>query len=374
MRTTTLGILLSLLAFCIACQTKRQTAAEGEPIKLAYASNLTIRKANGYTTVTIRNPWDTLKTLHTYVLVPKEAELPTPLPEGTLIRTPLQRAVVYSSVHCSLLLQIGALGSIAGICDLQYIKLPQIIDRCASGRITDVGNGMAPNVEMIIDLDADAILLSPFENSGGYGRVEKIGIPIVECADYMEVSPLARAEWMRFYGLLFGHSEEADSLFATVEKNYLELKALVDTVDERPSLISDMKSASIWYVPGGKSTLGMLYKDAGADYLWADDNHSGSVALAPETVLDKGQSADVWVIKYNQPTDKTLSELESDYAPYARFKSFRDGQVYGCNTGIVPFYEDTPFRPDRLLKDYIKLFHPQLLPDYQLQYFKKLEK
>lgn len=368
----TLWILIPLLA-CMACQSKKQVSAEGEPVKLAYASNLSIRNAQGYTTVTIRNPWDTLKTLHTYVLVPKEEELPSPLPEGTLIRTPLQQAVVYSSVHCSLLKQIGALESIAGICDLQYIKIPEIKERCASGRITDVGNGMAPNVEMIIDLNADAILLSPFENSGGYGRVEKIGIPIIECADYMEVSPLARAEWMRFYGLLFGHSEAADSLFASVEHNYKELKALTDTVTCRPRLISDTKSASIWYVPGGKSTLGILYKDAGADYVWADDNHSGSVALAPETVLDKGQSADIWVIKYNQPTDKTLRELKADYAPYARFKSFQQGNVYGCNTGDVPFYEDTPFRPDRLLKDYIKMFHPQMLDGYQLHYFKKMK-
>ena len=171
--------------------------------------------------------------LHTYVLVDKEKSLPADLPEGTLVRTPLSKAVVYSSVHCGLLDQIGALESIGGVCDLKYIKLPEVQDGCRTGSIADVGNGMNPDMEKIIDLHPDAIMLSPFENSGGYGRVEKLDIPIIECADYMETSALGRAEWMRFYGLLFGEAQKADSLFAEVEKNYNELKALVAPLSVR---------------------------------------------------------------------------------------------------------------------------------------------
>ena len=116
----------------------------------------------------------------------KKKSLPADLPEGTLVRTPLSKAVVYSSVHCGLLNQIGALKSIGGVCDLKYIKLQEVQDGCRTGSITDVGNGMNPDIEKIIDLHPDAIMLSPFENSGGYGRVEKLNIPIIECADYME--------------------------------------------------------------------------------------------------------------------------------------------------------------------------------------------
>ena len=358
-----------------ACSGKNSTAsgsAQGDTIPLHYSANLSLIDYEDYIVAQLRNPWDTTKILHTYVLVDKKQPLPQELPQGTLVRTPLSKAVIYSSVHCSLLKDLGALNSIGGVCDLKYIKLPEIEEGCRNGTITDVGDGMNPNIERIIDLHPDAILLSPFENSGGYGRVEKLNVPIIECADYMETSSLGRAEWMRFYGLLFGEAQKADSLFAEVEKNYNELKALVAPLSSAPSVISELKNGSAWYVPGGKSTSARIYADAGANYVFADDEHSGSVPLAFETVFDKGQNADFWLIKYNQAIDKTYKELEQDYAPYTGFRAFKERNIYGCNTGKVDFYEDSPFHPDRLLKDLIKIFHPTLLEGYELKYFTKL--
>ena len=367
-------LMLSVLLFS-ACGGRSKTASviEAEKaIPLRYAENLNLSATEDYTIARLRNPWDTTRILHTYVLVDKEKSLPADLPEGTLVRTPLSKAVVYSSVHCGLLNQIGALKSIGGVCDLKYIKLQEVQDGCRTGSIADVGNGMNPDIEKIIDLHPDAIMLSPFENSGGYGRVEKLNIPIIECADYMETSALGRAEWMRFYGLLFGQAQKADSLFAEVEKNYNELKALVAPLSYAPSVISELKNGSAWYVPGGKSTSARIYADAGANYVFADDEHSGSVPLAFETVFDKGQNTDFWLIKYNQAIDKTYKELEQDYAPYTGFRAFKERNIYGCNTGKVDFYEDSPFHPDRLLKDLIKIFHSTLLEGYELKYFTKL--
>ena len=364
--------LLALLSSC-GGRSKSSSVIEAEKaIPLRYAENLNLSATEDYTIARLRNPWDTTRILHTYVLVDKEKSLPADLPEGTLVRTPLSKAVVYSSVHCGLLNQIGALKSIGGVCDLKYIKLQEVQDGCRTGSIADVGNGMNPDIEKIIDLHPDAIMLSPFENSGGYGRVEKLNIPIIECADYMETSALGRAEWMRFYGLLFGEAQKADSLFAEVEKNYNELKALVAPLSSAPSVISELKNGSAWYVPGGKSTSARIYADAGANYVFADDEHSGSFPLAFETVFDKGQNADFWLIKYNQAIDKTYKELEQDYAPYTGFRAFKERNIYGCNTGKVDFYEDSPFHPDRLLKDLIKIFHPTLLEGYELKYFTKL--
>ena len=364
--------LLALLSSC-GGKSKSSSVIEAEKaIPLRYAENLSLSATEDYTIARLRNPWDTTRILHTYVLVDKKKSLPADLPEGTLVRTPLSKAVVYSSVHCGLLNQIGALKSIGGVCDLKYIKLQEVQDGCRTGSIADVGNGMNPDIEKIIDLHPDAIMLSPFENSGGYGRVEKLNIPIIECADYMETSALGRAEWMRFYGLLFGEAQKADSLFAEVEKNYNELKALVAPLSSAPSVISELKNGSAWYVPGGKSTSARIYADAGANYVFADDEHSGYVPLAFETVFDKGQNADFWLIKYNQAIDKTYKELEQDYAPYTGFRAFKERNIYGCNTGKVDFYEDSPFHPDRLLKDLIKIFHPTLLEGYELKYFTKL--
>lgn len=362
-----------LLSACGGGSKTSSLQAEGDTIRMKYSSLLQIVKHADYTVVTIRNPWDTLKVLHTYLLADREKPLPEHLPEGTVVRTPLQKSVIYSSVHCSLWSELDELKGIGGVCGLEYIKLPQIQEGCRNGSIVNVGNSMNPDIERIIDLRPDAILLSPFENSGGYGRVGKLNIPIIECADYMETSALGRAEWMRLYGLLLGKEAQADSLFAGIEKEYLTLTQQVKSQNlKRPTVISEMKNSSAWYIPGGNSTMGRLYQDAGADYVFASLSNSGSVPLAFETVFDRGGNADIWLIKYNQPQDKTYSELERDYAPYARFKAFQDRKVYGCNTNHVPFYEESPFHPELLLKDLIKIFHPELLPDYDFKYFSNL--
>ena len=212
-----------LLSACGGGSKTSSLQAEGDTVRMKYSSLLQIVKHADYTVVTIRNPWDTLKVLHTYLLADREKPLPEHLPEGTVVRTPLQKSVIYSSVHCSLWSELDELKGIGGVCGLEYIKLPQIQEGCRNGSIVNVGNSMNPDIERIIDLRPDAILLSPFENSGGYGRVGKLNIPIIECADYMETSALGRAEWMRLYGLLLGKEAQADSLFAGIEKEYLTL-------------------------------------------------------------------------------------------------------------------------------------------------------
>ena len=372
MKQIQLLVVVLLLTACGGGSKTASVSATGDTIRLQYAENLTLVNGQDYVVATLRNPWDTAHVLRTYILVDKEKSLPEGLPEGTVVRTPLSKAVVYSSVHCSLLQRLGALNSIGGVSDLKYIKLPEIQDGVRSGCIADIGSGMSPDIEKIIDLHPDAILLSPFENSGGYGRIDKLNVPVIECADYMETSALGRAEWMRFYGLLFGKAQQADSLFAEVETAYVALRNLVTPISRAPSVISELKSSSAWYVPGGKSTTARLYADAGANYIFGYDEHSGSVALAFETVYDKGQHAEFWLIKYNQETEKTYGELATEYAPYAGFRAFKERNIYACNSGRVAFYEESPFRPDYLLKDLIKIFHPSLLEGYDLRYFTKL--
>ena len=369
------SLLCLVLVFLSACQGGTQqtvSSQAGDTLSLRYAENLTLVTYPGYTIATLRNPWDTLKTLNTYILVPSSEELPAHLPAGTVIRTPLSKSVVYSSVHCSLLNQLGAFSSIGGVCDLKYIKLPEIQEAYSQGSIADCGDGMHPDMEKIIDLHPDAILLSPFENSGGYGRVEKLNIPLIECADYMETSALGRAEWMRFYGLLFGVSSQADSLFAEVDSCYqhLKMRAMLSSVSL--SIVSELKSGSAWYVPGGRSTIGKLFRDACGRYAFAEDTHSGSIPLSFETVFDKAGDSDVWIVKYNSERDMSYSDLQADYMGYTGFKAFKQRNIYGCNTAKVPFYEETPFRPDYLLADFIQILHPEIGDLGGLRYFCKL--
>lgn len=370
-----LGQMMTVLLL-VACGGSGKTASfqttGGDTLEIKYAQNLRMVAYDGYTVATLRNPWDTLQTLQTYILAERDAFLPDNLPEGVIVRVPMRKAVVYSSVHCSLIDRLGALEAIGGVCDLKYMKLPEIQERVHSGRVVDAGSGLNPDIEKIIDLEPDGILLSSFENNGGYGRIEKLGVPIIECADYMETSSLGRAEWMKFYGLLFGCYETALSEFSAVEQEYLSLKEKIEKEDAAPTVFSELKNGAAWYVPGGKSTMGRIYADAGADYVFGYLENSGSVPLNFETVLDKAQDADIWLIKYNSPKDKTYGELQAEFAPYARFHAFQTRRVYACNTGKVAFYEEIPYHPELLLKDLVKIFHPEVLEDHELKYFCKL--
>ena len=189
----------------------------------------------------------------------------------------------------------------------------------------------------------------------------------------MESLPLGRTEWIRFYGLLFGKEAMADSIFRETEDRYLELKELAKTVTNRPTVISEKKFGSSWYMPAGDSYVAHLYNDAGADYIFKDLPGAGSTPLAFETVLDKAIHADMWLIKYNQANDMTYKDLRTEYTPYENFDAFKNRRIYTCNTGIVPYYEEFPIHPDYLLKDLVWVFHPELLPGYTPRYYRKME-
>ena len=213
---------VALVLLC-SCNAGGATAAfsGGDTVKLEHAQLLHIIKHKGYTVVTINDPWNKGKTLHTYILVPDGMKSPVGKDgmggNTTLVNIPLKRAVITTSVHCGLVMNFGKGDAIRGTCDLNYINIPWIKQQHSIGKIADCGNSTTPTLEKIIAIDADAVLISPFQNSGGYGRLDEWGNPIIEMADYMETSPLGRAEWMKFYGLLFGAEKEADSLFNKVE-------------------------------------------------------------------------------------------------------------------------------------------------------------
>lgn len=191
-------VLSALVLLSVQCNPKSQESDEqlGNDSIIEYAELLSITSHDDYTDVKISNPWDSARLLHRYILVPKTQNVPSNLPQGTVVRTPLSNTLVYASVHCSLLEQLDALSQIGGVCDLSYIKTPALLSRAENGKLTDAGNSMSPDIERVMSLNPDAILLSPFENAG-YGRIGKMGIPIIECADYLETSPLGRAEWIK---------------------------------------------------------------------------------------------------------------------------------------------------------------------------------
>lgn len=358
--------LLFVVALLTACQ--RGTTEAGQGVE--YAALLNVERADSFTRVDVRDAWHADRLLHTYILVPQASPLPTALPEGTLLRTPLTRLVIGSSVHASLLCDLGAKRSIVGLCDTAYILHPELRADLRAGKIASMGAAYSPDLERLVSVKPDAMLVSPMEGSN-YGALERADIPLIECADYMETSALGRAEWMKFFGLLVGRETVADSLFTAITTAYDSLRtaATADTTAKRPQLMVDVKQGDAWYVPGGHSYLGGLYADAGADYVFKDNAESGSVAYSAEKVLTAAATADVWLIKYGQATDITYASLASDNNLYTRFRPWQEHRIYGCNTLRVPFYEEAPFHPDRLLRDLVRIFHPEVLKAHELRYF-----
>ena len=370
-------LIIAVLSALASCTGGGTASFSEESIGLKYAKLLNLTQGDGYIVAEVTDPWKDNAVLHRYILVPRDTEVPLPAGEGwggaTIIRTPIDHAVLYTSVHTGLIDELGGYEAIKGVCDLEYMYLDKIRQDVKKGKITDCGLGTTPDLERIIELNPDAILLSPFENAGTYGKLGKLGIPIVECADYMENSALGRAEWMRFYGMLIGKEQEADSLFDAVEADYNATKALVKDVKKKPTAVTEKKYGSTWYVAGAQSTVGELLNDAGADYVFANEKVSGSVPYSPEVVFDRAQQADVWLFKYNQAIDITKDQLAKEWGNYSKMKAFMDGNVYQCNLSLVPYYEEIPFHPNILLKEYVKIFHPEVLPQYNLRYYKKIK-
>lgn len=369
-------IFLLILIFSLAgCNSKQPSgenvAKPNEEYAVRYAKGFQVEKFESFTKVSVRNPWDTTRMLQTYILVDKGINLPTNLPEGTIVRTPLSSAATYSTIHCSTLNELNQVDIIKGVCEPQYIKIDIIQQRVKDGTIEDLGMASKPDTEKIIMLSPDAILATPIQG-WTYGSIDKTGIPIVETVDYTEPHPLGRAEWIRFYSLFTGTGHLADSLFRITEKNYNEIKDAVAKTTDRPSVLLDLRYQGKWNTPGGQSFMAKMLADAGASYPWRDNLSATNMPLNFETVLDKAGESDIWLIKYNWPTDMTYESLKKEYKAYSNFKAYKDKNVYACNTAYSSYYEDLPIHPDYILKDMAYVFHPELFPNYTPRYYKKV--
>lgn len=373
-----LYLLLAVLFTFASCKGggTASVSTDSDTLRLDYAQHLQIVKHEGFVEVNLADPWKSGNTLHTYLLVDASLkELPKSMPKGTVVRTPLKRTVVATSAHCALMKDMGVDGALAGVCDIGYINLPWVKVLNKHGKLEDCGSGMEPTLEKIINLSPDAIFLSPFQNSGGYGKLEKLNIPIIEVADYMETSALGRAEWMKFYGLLFGCEQKANEIFNEVVENYDKYKSIALKAKDRKRVMMDLMTGSVWYVPGGQSTMGRLLADANASYAYAADNQSGSLPLPFESVLEKCADSDIWILRYGNSTrPMTLADIRAQKDGYTNFRPYKTGEVYGCNTLTTTFYEETSFHPDRLLRDFVLIIHPKAGIDGGLKFFHKISK
>ena len=360
---------LAMVLIAVACS-DREVCHRTDSMT-EYADYLSLIEEDSCVTAMLTNPWKPDRILRSYVLT-NDAETEFSLQsEENVVHTPLCRVVVTTNSHARLLSELGLTDFIAGVCEEEYITDSLVRDRLDRGLIADCGNGMYPNIERIISLCPDAIFVSPFEEAG-YGPLEMTGIPLIECADYMETSPLGRAEWMRFYGRLFNAGDKADSLFGQICDKYNNIREETLTYNYRPSVMLDTKGSSAWYVAGGNSTIAKMIEDAGGKYLFSNNNKSGSVPLAFESVLERAADADIWLLKNSSARELTYENLAGDFQAYTRFKPFTTRNIWVCDVYGTPYFEMTAFHPELLLEELQQIFH-QDTDDRSTIFYKRMK-
>lgn len=366
--------LTAALSLTVSCGSGNSAhdAQAGDEVPMLHARNIRIYEISpGIERVILKNPWDSTLNLADYLLVDRNIELPVDIPEGAIVvRVPLERSVVYSGVHVSLIDELGALGGIKGVCDKEYVTDSNAKAAITRGTIADCGKYTAPNVEKIISLNADAVLLSPYETSNVSAPFSKTGLSLIYTAEYMEKTPLSRAEWMRFYGRLYGKGAKADSLFQKINGNYESIKKKTAKCTNRPEVLFDRVYSGVWDVPTSGSVTGILISDAGGSNPFDRYKNPGSARLQAEEALIYGKNADIWLIRYIEPS-LNLESLNSESPYYKEFEAFKKQNVYGANTLQTALFEDGAFHPDKTLREMVRLLHPEI-DSSPLEYYHKV--
>lgn len=369
-----------ILPFFILVGCKKNETAEIAKTEIAknsieYASGLSIVKHEGYSVVTVTEPWPNANAKFTYVLKEKEAKVPDSLQKYTTIKVPLESVVVTSTTNIPFLEMLEVEDKLVGFPHTDYVsseKTRALIDK---GSVKNVGENEKLNIEQLIELSPDLIVTFGVDNNNTtLDNLKKSGLNVFIQADWMEQSPLGKAEWIKLYGALFGKEEKAKELFDKIVLSYEQAKKLVAGKPATSTVLYGSMYEDVWYVAKGNSWVAQFMKDAQANYLWSDLKGTGSEGLSFEKVLVKAKTANFWIAA---GSFKTLDEFGKINTHYSQFDAFKNKNVYTFEgksgaTGGTVYYELAPSRPDLVLKDYIKIFHPDLLPSYEFTFASKL--
>lgn len=371
-------LFISVLFSFIGCkknETKEVVNTTNTANSIQYAKNLAIEKQSGYTVVTVSNPWPDAVKNFTYILKEKNGIVPDSLKKYTQINVPLQSIVVTSTTNIPFLEMLCVEKSLVGFPHTDYISSEKTRVLIDAGSVKNVGQNEKLNIEQLIDLAPELIVTFGIDNNNPtLENLQKSGLKVLIQADWMEQSPLGKAEWLKLYGVLFGKEKEANQLFDNIVKEYNNAVKLVASQKPTSTVLYGSMYQDQWYVARGSSWVAQFMKDAKGDYLWKDLEGTGSLGLSFENILDKAKTANFWIAT---GSFKSLAELNNANPHYSQFDAFNNKTIYTFEgktgaTGGTIFYELSPARPDLVLKDYIKIFHPELLPDYTFTFAQKL--
>lgn len=393
MKTSITTILLSSIClaaiYLTACQTTDKTAKQvtnnaivtndstTTTVSIKHAKGFQVATFPNYKVVTIFPAREASQENATnYILVPRGTTVPVDAPEGTVIEVPIRKMVAMSSLHIGMLALLGAVENVVGVDQLAYVYSPEIHRMAKEGKVVEVGQSMSPNLETIVALQPDLVMGTGNSGPSPLQQVQEAGIPVILNSEWMEQTPLGKAEWVKLMAVLLGKEELVNKRFEEIEKEYNRLASMTKSLSQLPSVITGINLKDVWYMPNRDNYMAQFLTDAGADYPLKNRPGSGSSALTFEAIYPMALQAPIWLnlggIEVRAKNDLLVLD-----ARYADFKSFKDGAIFDYSSrinevGANDFWESAGVRPDIVLADLIKMLHPTLLPEHELYYYKPI--
>jgi iron complex transport system substrate-binding protein len=370
-----LGIVF-LVLFFVQCKKDTKMFSISSKNEVKYAKGFSIENYKDFSILTVKNPWPNSTKMYTYILQEKNGIIPDSLKQNTIIQVPVKSIAVTSTTHLPSLEMLGVEKTLVGFPNLDYVSSDKIRALIDAKKIREVGNNESLNTEVLLDLQPEIIVGYGIDNNNPtLDNLQKSGLKVLLNGDWNEETPLGKAEWIKFFGALYGKQKQAANLFSEIENEYNKTIEIAKKATSKPSVLCGDMYQDRWNLPKGTSWGSLMLKDANANYLWAAISGTGSLQLSFETVFEKANHADFWV---TSGQFSTLSEMKIANPHYAQFDAFRNKNVYSFankkgKTGGILYYELAPNRPDLVLKDLVKILHPELLGDYKPFFFEKLK-
>jgi iron complex transport system substrate-binding protein len=374
-------LLITILLF--SCKDNKENIRDVSEFEIkglnSYAEGFSIEKQSNYSILLIRSPWPKSEQEFKYVLISKEEAAKTTFQNDDydgIIITPIEKLVATSTTHIPALELLGVEQTLIGFPGTDYVSSKKTRVRIDNGDIRELGKNEGINTEVLLELRPDLVVAFGVDGTNkSMETIQKANIPVIYNGDWVEKSPLAKAEWIKFFGVLYNKEKEADSIFNQIEADYLEAKNIASKATSKPTVLCGAMYKDVWYLPNGTSAEAQFLNDANANYLWSDTKDKGSIALSFEAVFDKAKTTDLWL---SPSYYSSYEALEKSNSHYKEFSAFQDKNIYTfANTtgesGGVTYYELGMARPDLVLKDMIKICHPELLQDYETTFFKPLQ-
>jgi iron complex transport system substrate-binding protein len=346
-------------------------------VKVTHAKGFAVEYYKNYKVVTIKNPWKDAKTSLKYVLVQCGTPIPPGFEKSQVFTTPVNSVVSLSTTHLPHFSKLNVVDKLIAVSDIKQVTTPDFIDKIKAGKLVSVGNNSTVNVEKILELNPELITTFGTGNqqTDSFPKLLEAGLKVAINSEYMEDTPLGRSEWLKFTALFFNKEKESEKIFATIAKKYEDIALKAKGVKNRPTVFVGFNFKGTWYTPGGNSYVAKYLADAGANYLWSQDQSSGSLPISFETVFERAVNADYWLNL--RQSWQTLKDVITEDNRYGDYKAFKIGNLYNNNArvnanGGNDYWQGGISNPDVVLSDLIKIFHPEILKNHQFFYYRKL--